>query len=154
MKQGKKIKRYYILEDRVKVKGKYVTKNIRYLGTAKKILMDLEELDKLRKEAGNIIHGILERTQRGKDVKMKGFKSYKADYAKYRAKHGRDRRVNLTYSGRMLGAINSKHIPLGLRFYFASKSETDKAKWNQKTRKFFGADKAQIKYLKKQLSKL
>ena len=111
-------------------------------------------VNRLRLEAMNIVHGIVARTQRGKDVKMKGFKSYKADYAKYRAKHGRDRKVNLTYSGRMLGAINSKHIPLGLRFYFASKSEADKAKWNQKTRKFFGVDKAQLKYLKRQLSKL
>jgi len=40
--------RYYVLEDRIKVNGKLVTKNIRYLGTAKKILSDFEELDKLR----------------------------------------------------------------------------------------------------------
>lgn len=111
-------------------------------------------VSRLRLEAMNIVHGIVTRTQRGKDVKLSGFKSYKADYAKYRSKHGRDRKVNLTYSGAMLGAINSKNIPLGLRFYFSSKSETDKAKWNQKTRRFFGVDKTQVKYLKKQLSKL
>mgnify|MGYP000312307724 CR=1 FL=1 len=110
-------------------------------------------VNRLRLEAMNIVHGIVSRTQRGKDVKLRGFKSYKADYAKYRAKHGRDKSVNLTYSGRMLGAINSKKIPLGLRFYFASKSETDKATWNQKTRRFFGIDKIQIKYLKKSLIK-
>ena len=46
MIKGKK-KRYYILEDRIKVNGKYITKNIRYLGTAKKLLSDLEKLDKL-----------------------------------------------------------------------------------------------------------
>lgn len=46
---GKK-KSYYIIEDRVKIKGKYVTKNIRYLGTAEKVLLDLQELDKLRKK--------------------------------------------------------------------------------------------------------
>lgn len=49
MKQGGKEKRYYVLEDRIKINGKYTTKNIRYLGTAKRILQDLEELDKLRK---------------------------------------------------------------------------------------------------------
>jgi len=43
--------RYYILEDRIKVNGKLVTKNIRYLGTAKKILCDLEELDELKNKA-------------------------------------------------------------------------------------------------------
>ena len=39
---------YYVLEEKVKLKNKYITKNIRYLGSAKKILLDLEELDLLR----------------------------------------------------------------------------------------------------------
>ena len=102
----------------------------------------------------NIVTGIVNRTLGGKDTKLKGFKSYSSDYAKYRTKNGRNKKVNLTYSGKMLGAINSKNIPLGLRFYFSSKSEADKATWNQKTRKFFGIDRNQRKYLKKQLSKL
>lgn len=42
--------KYYILEDRIKEKEAYVTKNIRYLGTAQKILTDLQELDKLQKK--------------------------------------------------------------------------------------------------------
>lgn len=42
--------KYYIIEDRIKVDGKYVTKNIRYLGTAEKTLRDLQELDKLKKK--------------------------------------------------------------------------------------------------------
>jgi hypothetical protein len=41
---------YYIIEDRVKIKGRYVTKNIRYLGTAEKVLLRLQELDKLKKK--------------------------------------------------------------------------------------------------------
>ncbi len=47
MQKGKK--RYYIIEDRIKKNGKYLTINIRYLGTAKKLLADLRELDRLRK---------------------------------------------------------------------------------------------------------
>ena len=47
MIKGKK--KYYIIEDRVKEKGRYITKNIRYLGTAEKLLEDLKELDKYRK---------------------------------------------------------------------------------------------------------
>jgi hypothetical protein len=43
-------KSYYVLEDRVKVKGKYLTRNIRYLGTAGKLLADLIELDELRRK--------------------------------------------------------------------------------------------------------
>lgn len=46
---GKK-RSYYIIEDRVKIKGRYVTKNIRYLGTAEKVLLDLQELDKFKKK--------------------------------------------------------------------------------------------------------
>lgn len=41
-------KRYYILEERVKKKERYKTINVRYLGTADKLLADLEELDKFR----------------------------------------------------------------------------------------------------------
>lgn len=43
-------KNYYVMEDRVKRKGKYITLNIRYLGTAKRLLADLRELDYLRKK--------------------------------------------------------------------------------------------------------
>ena len=31
-------------------------------------------INKLRLEAMNIVHGIVSRTQRGKDIKLKGFK--------------------------------------------------------------------------------
>jgi hypothetical protein len=40
--------KYYIIEDRKKVDGKYLTTNIRYLGSAQKLLKDLQELDQLR----------------------------------------------------------------------------------------------------------
>lgn len=43
-------KRYYILEERVKKKGNYRTINVRYLGTANKLLADLKELDKFRRK--------------------------------------------------------------------------------------------------------
>lgn len=42
-------KTYYIIEDKVKENGKTKTKNLRYLGSANKILEDLKELDELRK---------------------------------------------------------------------------------------------------------
>lgn len=49
MIMGKK-RSYYVIEDRVKVKGRYITKNIRYLGKAEKVLLDLQQLDKLKKK--------------------------------------------------------------------------------------------------------
>jgi len=48
MNKGKD--RYYVLEDRIRINGKLITKNIRYLGTAKRLLSDLQELDELRKK--------------------------------------------------------------------------------------------------------
>ena len=49
--EGEGKRKYYVLEDRIKINGKYITKNIRYLGTAEKILENLQELDKLRKRS-------------------------------------------------------------------------------------------------------
>ena len=43
-------KNYYVIEDRVKKRGKYITIHIRYLGTAKKMLADLKALDCFRGE--------------------------------------------------------------------------------------------------------
>ena len=45
---NKRKDRYYIIEDRIKINGKLITKNIRYLGTARKLLSDLAELDTFR----------------------------------------------------------------------------------------------------------
>lgn len=127
-------------------------KKIDFRRVEKKIVGD--RIGMLRLEAMNIVHGIVSRTQKGLNVALNGFKSYSKSYKEYRSKQGRSTKPNLTYSGDMLGAINSKNIKYGLRFYFASKTERDKAGWNNKTRPFFGIDKNQIKYLKKQMSKL
>lgn len=43
-------KKYYVIEDRIKEKGKYITKNIRYIGTAQKLLSDLKELGEYRRK--------------------------------------------------------------------------------------------------------
>ena len=114
---------------------------------------------RLKEESLNIIDGIKERTESGKNVKGKTFKKYstkgKYSYADKRKDAGK--RVtppNLAWTGHMLEAISAKPIKGGLRFYFNAKAETDKASWNQKTRKFFGISKNQIKYLKKVMGKL
>jgi len=43
-------RKYYIMEERVKERGVYITRNIRYIGTANRLLSDLIELDKYRKK--------------------------------------------------------------------------------------------------------
>lgn len=119
----------------------------------RKVVID-GRVDKLRKEALNIETGIINRTLKGKDVKMASFKSYSKEYADYKQSKGRGKTVNLTYTGAMLQAISNKKILNGIRFYFNASAETKKAFWNQKKRKFFGVDKQQVKYLKKKMGKL
>lgn len=41
---------YYVIEDRVKKNGKYLTINVRYLGTAKRLLNQLRQLDQLKRK--------------------------------------------------------------------------------------------------------
>ncbi len=122
-------------------------------------------VDKLRKEALNLETGIINRTLKGKNMKLKSFKKYTSEYSELKRKAGSASTVNLTgayrkkgggykQGGTMLQAISNKKVRNGLRFYFNASAETKKAFWNQRKRKFFGVDKQQIKYLKKKLGKL
>jgi len=119
----------------------------------KRVILD-GRLDKLREEAHNVETDIITRTQRGKDVKLSSFEPYSKAYGEKKAKSGRGYTVNLTNEDHMLHAISSKKILNGMRFYFNASSETKKASWNNKTRKFFGIDRVQLKDLKKKLGKL
>ena len=103
---------------------------------------------------GNEINtGVVNRTQRGKDINLKPFKKYSSEYRKSKAKsHGSV--VNLTVSGNMLNSITWKKITNGLRFYIGNNTERRKAIGNQKTRKFMGLDTRQKVYIAKKLNKL
>ena len=121
----------------------------------RKIIIN-RRIDKLRLEGKDIETGIITRTQKGVDVKLKKFRKYSKKTKKLRKELGRKTsKVDLTMSGNMLHAIRSKKIKGGLRFYFISKVERDKAHSNQKRgRKFFGLDKLQKKSLNKALSRI
>lgn len=123
-------------------------KKINFRRVEKKIVGG--RINKLRLEAENIKVGIVNRTVSGKDTKNKRFKRYSSAYAENKG----TLKVDLTDTGAMLGAISSKKIANGFRFYFNSKNDRDKAYWNNKTRKFFGMDSKQVKYLKKKIGKL
>lgn len=114
-----------------------------------RVIID-DRVKQLRKEAGNIEVGIINRTQGGKDVDSRSFKPYSKAYARQKVSN----KVNLTKTGAMLQAISHKAIPMGIRFYFSARAETNKAYWNQKTRKFFGVDRKQVKYIKSKLGRL
>lgn len=95
----------------------------------------------------DIIADIVKRTKSGRDMNNKAFKPYSEKYKK------KNRNVNLTVKGTMLGNITSKKIKDNIVLYFSSKSENTKAVGNQKTREFFGLDKKQIKSIVKRLQK-
>lgn len=50
-KRGDRLATYYYLEKQEKIGGKFKTKTVRYLGTAKKILKTYKELDELKKKS-------------------------------------------------------------------------------------------------------
>lgn len=111
-------------------------------------------IKKLQLLGNDLIAGITLRTLSGKDVKLKGFKPYSPNYKK-------TGKVDLKVTGNMLGSMQSKKIKTsqgeGLRFSFGSSAEKIKAKGNQQSprdRRFFGIDRNQKKFIKKQLQKI
>lgn len=71
---------------------------------------------------------ILERTALGKDFEGRAFEIYTPTYKMFRQKHGRPTaRVDLFFSGRMLGAMDAKADPLKAVLYFKSRKEAQKA---------------------------
>ena len=127
-------------------------KKINFKRVERKIIGD--RVNKLRLEAKNIETGMINRTLGGKDVKKKKFKRYSREYEKQKQRRGRGTTPNLTDTGAMLQAISSRKITNGLRFYFSTSFDKKKAAWNSKLRNFFGMDKDQVRYIKKQLKKL
>lgn len=113
----------------------------------------LRRVKKLRLLASEIIVGIIRRTQKGKDVKNRAFKRYSKQYARTKAKRFGSANPNLTVTQSMLNSITSRDIKGGVRLFFFNASENTKAAINQKTRKFFGTDKNQMRELKKKLKR-
>ena len=115
--------------------------------------LDKQMLGNLQLLGNEIVTGVVNRTQNGKDINLKPFKKYSPAYKKSKAKsHGSV--VNLTVSGNMLNSITWKKIRNGLRFYIGNNTERRKAIGNQRLRKFMGLDKRQKQYIKNKLHKL
>lgn len=102
---------------------------------------------KLQTMGGDLIVGIIKRTQSGRNVDFRPFKPYSPLYKK------KNRNVNLTVKGTMLGAITDTKIKNGIKLFFNVKSERGKAHGNQQTRVFFGLDEKQKKTILKELNK-
>lgn len=100
---------------------------------------------------------IVQRTQSGHSVNGSTFEPYSEGYRKYKSKRGRRTTPDLTFTGHMLGSLTTKIINQGAyllgQIFFSSSREADKAKYNQKSREFFGLSKQQIDKLTKALNK-
>lgn len=118
----------------------------------KKIIND--RVKKLELLSSEIIIGIIDRTQSGKDTSLQVFNKYTKKYSQAKKRKYGSSRPNLTRSGDMLNGIGAKSLPRGVRFFFTAKHERDKAAGNMRKRKFFGLDRKQKAWIKKKLSKL
>jgi hypothetical protein len=95
--------------------------------------------------------GIVKRTQAGRDVNNRGFKSYKESTKKQRTKRGRTPFVNLTDTGRMLGSVFRGVRAKGNSVILLLTGEQANKAWNIERggREFFGISRQQIPNLLK-----
>lgn len=114
--------------------------------------------DILDRELQLAVTEIIQRTRQGRDVDGGAFDDYSAGYKKYKTKRGRSGAVDLTFTGKMLAAMQSKveRMGNGLRgtISFDSSNEASKAEYNNRTRKFFGLSTAQLARINRALNKI
>lgn len=88
------------------------------------------------------------RTQAGRDVNDMAFEPYSEKYRRIKESTGRGSGVNLTFTGAMLAAIQTRIERIGAKFsgviFFGSAREAAKAQGNQERREFFALGRRQI----------
>jgi len=82
---------------------------------------------------------LLLRTSQGKDKKGNTFKPYSKAYKKIRDKKGLPTaKVDLFFSGKMLGSLTYKTEEKETKLYFTDREQSLKALFNNRKREFFG----------------
>lgn len=125
----------------------------------KKIQKEIKERQKKNLEVAlqEAATEIVERTRRQEPVSGGRFAKLSDKYAKYKQRKGRHGVPDLTFSGSMLRAIQTKveETINGLlgTIFFGSTAESEKARGNQKLRKFFGLSRRQEKALVEKVGK-
>lgn len=86
---------------------------------------------------------------RGQDVNNQSFKPYTQAYAEYRASKGRGKKPNLSFTGRMMGAIGSNVRANKDSVTLTLSGEEGLKAWanEQNGRVFFGVTDDRVKYL-------
>jgi len=95
------------------------------------------------------INIIEERTESGVGFKGGAFAKYSEKYAKFRKAKGRGSKVDLQFTGRMLGSMTSKADRKKATIFFTRGEEAKKAAMNNKTRPFFGFNRKEERQLSK-----
>lgn len=97
---------------------------------------------------------ILDRTKRGIGVNG-AFQPYSPKYAEFRRKKGRNNRVDLNFTGQMLGSMTATKNRGYAEIRFSRSTESKKAYFNNKRREFFGFNKDEkrrlVEFMKKRL---
>lgn len=129
-----------------------------------KVIVD-NRVKKLQKMANEIINDVIERTKNSKDVNLRPFRRYSTAYGIRKKKQLGVSKPNLYDTPKakgeqrsvthMLDSITFKKIKRGIRVYFISTEQNDKAHGNhyKHGRKFFGTDRRQRARIMKRLSK-
>lgn len=87
---------------------------------------------------------IINRTAKGQGLNG-AFKNYSTDYRDFRKSKSRGSKPNLNFSGRMLSDMDVKRVSTNkVLIGFKRKEEEKKAKFNQKSRPFFGIKQSEI----------
>ena len=100
---------------------------------------------------------IRQRTEtKGLDVKGESFKPYSAAYAAYRAEMGRGTMPNLSFSGRMLGALGSNVSATGDSARLTLAGEEGFKAWSneRRGREFMGVTPDRLQLLAEQFASL
>lgn len=103
----------------------------------------------MRRAAAEGVNRINKRTSLGLDVNEQPFRPYSDAYKGFRKSKGRDTdKVKLIFTGKMRGAMTSGLQGQDGLIFFSSRAESKKAALNNRTRKFFGLNRGDMRAIR------
>ena len=103
----------------------------------------------MRRAAAEGVNRINKRTSLGLDVNEQPFRPYSDAYKGFRKSKGRDTdKVKLIFTGKMRGAMTSGLQGQDGLICFSSRAESKKAAQNNRTRKFFGLNRGDMRAIR------
>ena len=103
----------------------------------------------MRRVAAEGVNRISKRTSLGLDGNEQPFRPYSDAYKGFRKSKGRDTdKVKLIFTGKMRGAMTSGLQGQDGLIFFSSRAESKKAAQNNRTRKFFGLNRGDMRAIR------